>query len=146
MTTTVIRACESSPAILLALLLGGCGPREFPKPTPPPSPSPDIDAVVYLIGDAGLATPELPVIAQLRQEVAERSRETEVVVAYLGDNIYEHGLHAPDHPDHARDAGYLEAQIDIVRGNTAKGVFVPGNHDWGFGGERGLQQIRRQGA
>ncbi|UCC73846.1 MAG: metallophosphoesterase [Gemmatimonadota bacterium] len=127
----------------LPLLAAACGPREFPDwPPPPASPAPD--AVVYLIGDAGYANPETPVLAQLKQDMLEHSRGAEVVVAFLGDNIYEHGLHEPSHPSHAQDVEYLEAQIDVLRGVDAKGIFVPGNHDWGYGDARGLAQIRRQ--
>ena len=123
----------------------GCGARGFTEtPAPPTSPG-SLDAVVYLIGDAGAATPETPIIIHLRREVADVSGEIPVVVAFLGDNIYEHGLHPQGHPSHEQDAGYLEAQIDVLRGTTAKGVFVPGNHDWGYGDERGAEQIRRQG-
>jgi len=130
--------------LIVSAAVAGCGARGFPEtPAAPASPG-ALDAVVYLIGDAGLATPETPNIIHLRREVAERSKETAVVVAFLGDNVYEHGLHPPDHPKHAQDVGYLDAQIDIVRGTSAKGAFVPGNHDWGYSGERGAGQIRRQ--
>ena len=128
-----------------AVGVAACGAADFPEASPAPEARASVEAIIYLIGDAGLATPEMPIIAQLKAEVAERSRETEVVVAFLGDNIYEHGLHEESHPDRAKDVGYLEAQIGVVRGTTAKGVFVPGNHDWGYGGERGIGQIRRQG-
>jgi hypothetical protein len=125
--------------------LTACGARDFPEtPVSPTSPG-DLDAVVYLIGDAGSATPETPNIVHLRREVAEVSMKAPVVVAFLGDNIYEHGLHPQGHPSHERDVGYLEAQIDIVHGTSAKGAFVPGNHDWGYGDQRGAEQIRRQG-
>lgn len=133
---------------LIALALApvtACGPRAFPDSSPLPE-MPGAEAVVYLIGDAGLATPTTPIIMQLRRDVADRSRDAEVAVAFLGDNIYEKGLHEPEHPDHAKDAAYLEAQIDVLRGVDAKGIFVPGNHDWGYDGERGLAQIRRQAA
>lgn len=135
-------------AALIALALAplaACGPRAFPD-TPPFPKMPGAEAVVYLIGDAGLATPTTPIIVQLKRDVAARAREAEVAVAFLGDNIYESGLHEPSHPDHARDAAYLEAQIDVLRGVDATGIFVPGNHDWGYDGERGLAQIRRQAA
>jgi hypothetical protein len=122
-----------------------CGPRPFPDTSPAPE-TPGAEAVVYLIGDAGLATPTTPIILQLRRDVAERSRDAEVAVAFLGDNIYEKGLHEPSHPSHAKDTAYLDAQIDVLRGVDATGIFVPGNHDWGYDGERGLAQIRRQAA
>jgi hypothetical protein len=88
----------------------------------------------------------MPNIVNLRNEVRQRSRESEVVVAFLGDNIYERGLHDPSHPDRSKDLAYLNAEIDVVRGTAARGMFVPGNHDWGYGGEHGLRQIQNQGA
>ncbi len=124
----------------------GCGPREFPETPDHPTDPGVLDAVVYLIGDAGSATPETPNIIHLRREVAEASKHAPVVVAFLGDNIYEHGLHPPGHPSHEHDVGYLEAQIDVARGTSAKGAFVPGNHDWGYGDARGAENIRRQAA
>ncbi len=38
----------------------------------------------------------------------------------------------------------LEAQIEVLRGTGARGIFIPGNHDWGYSDERGLEQIKRQ--
>ncbi len=131
--------------LLLCLPASACGPRPFPEVSPVPE-APGAEAVIYLIGDAGLATPTTPIIVQLKRDVAERARDAEVAVVFLGDNIYDKGLHEPSHPDHAKDAAYLEAQIDVLRGVDAKGIFVPGNHDWGYGDERGLAQIRRQAA
>jgi hypothetical protein len=137
-------------AALVALLVPaaaiGCGAAKFPSTSTVPSTRSEVDAVVYLIGDAGLATPGTPNIIHLRREVAERSKDTPVVVAFLGDNIYEHGMHPPSDPKHEQDVAHLEAQIDVVRGTAARGVFVPGNHDWGYGDERGAEQIRRQEA
>ncbi len=131
--------------LLLCAPLTACGPRAFPETSPLPD-APGAEAVVYLIGDAGLATPTTPVIIQLKREVAERAAQAEVVVTFLGDNVYESGLHEPTDPSHAKDAAHLEAQIDVLRGVDAKGIFVPGNHDWGYDGARGLAQIRRQAA
>ncbi len=111
---------------------------------PVPTGLPDADAVVYLIGDAGLAVKDTPVIAQLHADVADRSRTASVAVAFLGDNIYEHGMHDPSDPYYERDVSRLEAQIDVVRGTSAVGIFVPGNHDWGYGGEQGLANVQRQ--
>jgi hypothetical protein len=129
---------------LAAAAAASCGPASFPEPDARPTGLPDTDAVVYLIGDAGKATPDMPIIAQLKNEVAERARETEVVVAFLGDNVYEDGLPDSSHEDYAAEAAYLDAQIDILRGTRARGIFIPGNHDWGYGDERGLAQVKRQ--
>ncbi len=127
-----------------AVVTTSCGPAKFADPPPFPSRTADIEAVVYLIGDAGYAEPGDPVLRHIRDELLGLPSGSEAVVVYLGDNIYWDGLHEPSHPDHDKDVGYLEAQIDVVRGTTARGIFVPGNHDWGYKGERGFSQIRRQ--
>lgn len=131
-------------ALVLALA-GGCASGRFVPVEPRPEPDAGLDAVVYLIGDAGDPLPESPILSQLRRDVLRYSPRTEVVVAFLGDNIYEKGLHPPGHPDRERDLAALEAQLNVLRQTGAKGVFIPGNHDWGYGDERGLDQIRRQG-
>lgn len=127
------------------MLAGGCGNKRFAPVEPRPQPPSRPDAVVYLIGDAGDPFLASPVLSQLRRDVIEYAPLTEVVVVFLGDNIYESGLHPPGHPSHEQDVAALEAQLDVLRGTGAKGVFLPGNHDWGYEGERGLAQIRRQG-
>jgi hypothetical protein len=131
--------------LLLCAPTTACGPRPFPETSPVPE-TPGAEAIVYLIGDAGLATPTTPIIVQLGRDVAEQSRDAEVAVAFLGDNVYDKGLHEPSHPSYAKDVAYLDAQIDVLRGVDATGIFVPGNHDWAYDGERGLAQIRRQAA
>lgn len=120
-----------------------CGAAKFPETEPPPQ-LPDTEAAVYLIGDAGYATPGLPILTHLKNDLRRYDQASEVVVAFLGDNIYWSGLHEPSHPDHDRDVMHLEAQIEVLRDTNAKGIFVPGNHDWGYKDERGLAQIRRQ--
>ncbi len=130
---------------ICAVVAAGCGPAGFADPPPVPSRTAEIEAVVYLIGDAGYAEPGDPVLRHIRDEILELPSGSEAVVVYLGDNIYWNGLHEPSHPNHDKEVGHLEAQIDLVRGTAARGIFVPGNHDWGYKGERGLLQIRRQG-
>ncbi len=135
-----------APAVTIcAVVAAGCGPAGFADPPPVPSRTAEIEAVVYLIGDAGYAEPGDPVLRHIRDEILELPSGSEAVVVYLGDNIYWNGLHEPSHPNHDKEVGHLEAQIDLVRGTAARGIFVPGNHDWGYKGERGLLQIRRQG-
>lgn len=142
----------------IALVATACATRQL-RPAPLAAPGPiasaghggalvglsySADAVVYLIGDAGAATRETPILIQLKQDIAERAANSEVVVVFLGDNIYERGLHPPDHPNHQQEVEHLEAQIEVLRGTGARGIFVPGNHDWGYSDERGLEQIKRQ--
>ena len=133
-------------AVCLGALAAACGPRTFPETSPHPAPVSEATEIVYLIGDAGAATPESPVIRQLRADVASRAGLSQVAVVFLGDNIYPAGLRDPSHSGHAQDAAHLDAQVDIVRGVPARGIFVPGNHDWDDSGEDGLASVLRQGA
>jgi len=131
---------------LTSLTFYACGgPVRFTDPPHRPTTAGQLDAVVFLIGDAGYATPESPVIRQLHSDVRRVPGNAEAVVVFLGDNIYWSGLHEPSHPDHETDAAHLEAQIDVGRGTAARGIFLPGNHDWGYKDARGMAQIRRQG-
>ena len=140
--SAIVRSLLSA---LTALTFHSCGPARFAEVPPLPSPTADLEAVVFLIGDAGYAMPDDPVIQQLHSNVLRVPGNAEAVVVFLGDNIYWSGLHEPAHPDHETDAAHLEAQIDVVRGTTARGIFVPGNHDWGYKDTRGMAQMRRQG-
>ncbi len=137
---------------VVTLLATACAAKQFPPGSSGPVTQRGVrltqrdtaEAVVYLIGDAGDATRETPVLVQLKKDVTERARHSEVVVIFLGDNIYENGLHPPTHPGHAQEVERLEAQIEVLRGTGARGIFIPGNHDWGYSDERGLEQIKRQ--
>lgn len=130
----------------LTVLAAACGPRAFPETSPYPAQVSEPTEIVYLIGDAGYATPESPVIRQIRADVASRAGQADIAVVFLGDNIYPNGLRPPGHAGHADDAAHLDAQIDIVRGVPARGFFVPGNHDWDDSGKDGLEAVLRQGA
>ena len=130
----------------LLTLVAACSPRAFPETSPHPSPVSVATEIVYLIGDAGYATPGSPVIRQLREDVALRSVTSEVAVVFLGDNIYPAGLRDPSNSGYPQDVAHLDAQIDILRNVAARGVFVPGNHDWDDSGKDGLAAVKRQGA
>jgi hypothetical protein len=120
--------------------------------TPPPTPAPvpalppdDVEASLYLIGDAGDPDPRgEPVLEALRQDLA--SSQAERVVVFLGDNVYPRGLPAPGEPDRAEAERRLAAQVETVREAGATGFFVPGNHDWARYGKDGWESIRRQEA
>lgn len=130
----------------LITVLAACSPRAFP-PTPSyPERVSEPEEVVYLIGDAGYATPESPVIRQLRADVAARAVNAAIAVVFLGDNMYPAGLREPTDAGRAEDVAHLDAQIDIVRGVPAAGYFVPGNHDWNNSKQGGLAAVLRQGA
>lgn len=112
------------------------------------APKPPIEELVYqtfLIGDTGAASADSPVMALLKQHLAEAGEESAVV--FLGDNIYPSGL--PDSSNiEAREKAeaILQAQFDVVEGFEGKVVFIPGNHDWDFRAEPDGENVKRQEA
>lgn len=97
---------------------------------------------VLLIGDAGAPAAGEPVLQALEQWAGLAPQRTTVV--FLGDNVYEHGIPAADHPDHRQATQALQAQAEVIRHSGARGLFVPGNHDWGRGGVAGKAAMDRQ--
>lgn len=98
---------------------------------------------LWLVGDAGHpAEGEEPVLKALVREV--RENPDEAVIVWLGDNIYPHGLPDSTAADFAEAAHALDAQIEAVKASGARGIFVPGNHDWDAGSPLGLEFVRRQ--
>ena len=134
--------------VAAAFALAGCAKASFaPVPPPPDRQAADApEAVLYLVGDAGDPESGGPILSLLHDDAAGRSRTSQVAIAFMGDNVYGHGLHEPGHPEREHNLLALETQLDVVRGTGARGIFVSGNHDWGYGGESGLEQIRRQAA
>jgi calcineurin-like phosphoesterase family protein len=136
-------------AVLASLWLGvpGCGAgglasaRVAPAP---PAPAADIEVTLFLIGDAGApaAPPDSePVLAALRAAVAAAPHP---VVAFLGDNLYPHGMPDSSASDRPEAERRLKAQLGVLRATGARGIFVPGNHDWDRQGSGGWDAIRRQ--
>lgn len=130
---------------LLSVITVGCSRAKTFDPVPArPASLPQRDVIIFLVGDAGLASIDDPVIQQLRDDVRRASLQSETLVVYLGDNVYEKGLHPPGDPAYDSETGYLEAQAWVVEGSAARAIFLPGNHDWGYSDKRGLRQIQRQ--
>jgi hypothetical protein len=129
---------------LAGVLVAGCAPPRLPLPPGTAAAPDEIEATLFLIGDAGEPVRRGdPVLAALRRAVADRPERT--IVAFLGDNIYPRGMPpegAADRPDAERR---INAQLAVVAGTGARGIFVPGNHDWARG-ERGWDAVRRLGA
>ena len=89
-----------------------------------------------------MLSPKLPArVVKLSQNL----RATAAVVVFLGDNIYPAGL-PPEGVSGRKEAERrLDAQIEAVRDAGGRGVFVPGNHDWGAWGPAGWDTVKRQG-
>jgi hypothetical protein len=128
---------------LAAVVIAACA---APRPLPPPGVAavPDeIETTLFITGDAGEPVRRGdPVLAALRRAVAQRAARS--IVAFLGDNIYPRGM-PPEGASDRRDAERrLNAQLAVVVQTGARGIFVPGNHDWARG-VRGWDAVRRQG-
>jgi hypothetical protein len=125
------------PALVLAGTTGHAGP-------PPPRPEPDqVAFTLFLIGDAGNpAKRGEPVLISLRRDLALAGARA--VVAFLGDNLYPAGLTGPGERGRKELERRIDAQVDVVREAGARGVFVPGNHDWQKGGKDGWEAVKRQ--
>lgn len=124
----------------------------------------DVLARLLLIGDAGEPDPTgEPALEALAHQVNIIPKRTTVV--FLGDNIYERGMPEPaPTPDPAAQAAVaaadvlisdifqtrqeaekvLRSQAAVVRGNGARAIFVPGNHDWDQSNAGGWKRILAQ--
>lgn len=132
----------------VAVLLGAfaCAGAAPPQPAPVPELAPDEVALsLYLIGDAGAPSPRgEPVLEALDREL--RSRRSQRVVVFLGDNAYPRGLPAPGQPDRREAERRLGDQVKAITAAGAEGFFVLGNHDWAEYGKEGWEAARRQEA
>jgi hypothetical protein len=113
-----------------------------------PTTTEPVEATLFLVGDAGEVNPHsAAVLAHLGEEVASVASGAgarPVLVAFLGDNLYEVGAIAGNEET---DLAIIEAQAAVVgRLDGVRGVFVPGNHDWSKGGadDQGRMAVRLQ--
>jgi hypothetical protein len=111
---------------------------------PPIHPEPaEIETSIFLIGDAGEQNPReigapLTQLAALAGEVPDRS-----VVIYLGDNVYPEGMPREGDAEWADARRRLADQVRAIPPG-ARGVFLPGNHDWSDSKAYGLYSVRLQ--
>lgn len=113
------------------------------KPTNISIDESEIGYRVLLIGDAGEPQHSKPVLERLQQWAALAPDRT--VIVFLGDNIYPSGMPVGNHPNRPDAERRIMAQIEAVRNSGARGVFIPGNHDWTrAGGTTGRAAIQRQ--
>lgn len=138
------RTPDGLAALLLTLLVaasaaGGCRPRlDFDEPRPQ-----EIETSLFLIGDAGEPDPRdvgVPLDSLTAHAAVTPERS---VIVFLGDNVYPEGIPEEGHAEWADARRRLEAQVLAVPPG-ARGIFVPGNHDWGGEMAFGLFSVRLQ--
>lgn len=141
-----VTAKWKAPRALASLLcacslssLAGCALNVKPEELKPA----DIETTLFLIGDAGEADPRESdrVLDSMTAQAAVAPERT--IVAFLGDNVYPNGIPEEGRAEYADARRRLEAQVNAIpRG--ARGIFMPGNHDWAAEGPFGLYAIRLQ--
>jgi hypothetical protein len=97
-----------------------------------------------LIGDAG--DPSLnkrePVLKALEERAALIPEKT--INIFLGDNIYPMGLENEGSAEREITKQKLDEQIKVIFNSNTKGIFIPGNHDWGNSSYDGWDRIKEQ--
>jgi hypothetical protein len=135
-----IRPCRPfALGFLVTLATASCA--RPPRAVAPHAPvATETVATIFLIGDAGGAHEgDEPVLDALRDEAS--SLDHTPIILFLGDNIYPRGMPAPDDAEREEAERRLTAQIDVAVASNARAIFIPGNHDWDFGGESGRQRL-----
>lgn len=103
----------------------------------------DIETSLFLIGDAGEPDPRdrEPAVDSMTAQAAAQPAKS--VIVFLGDNVYPDGIPEEGRAEYADSRRRLASQVVAVpRG--ARGIFIPGNHDWAGTGPFGLYSIRLQ--
>jgi hypothetical protein len=133
-------------AVCVGLAMGGCGRtlRGLGSVIDQLGENDSVAVRLVLIGDAGLPAKDgEPVLKALRNAIEKDADDTFVV--FLGDNVYPRGLtDSTNLAERQEGERILQEQIDAVVESGARGVMVPGNHDWDAGAADGLEFIRRQ--
>ncbi|MGH7475297.1 MAG: hypothetical protein ACRELD_03325 [Longimicrobiales bacterium] len=125
-------------ALLLAVA-SGCQPRMVTEPLAPA----EIETTLLLIGDAGEPDPHEVGAPLDSLEAQAMSAAERTIILFLGDNVYPEGLPEEGHAEWADSRRRLEAQVSAVP-HDARGIFLPGNHDWAGETAFGLYSIRLQ--
>lgn len=110
---------------------------------------------VLLVGDAGALvvndnkSPAPSPLLKTLEYFAELAPDRTAIV-FLGDNIYDAGLPDEDQNFFGIDKACesracaeqrIDAQIGVLKRSGARGLFVPGNHDWDNGGRKGWKRV-----
>jgi len=98
---------------------------------------------LFLIGDAGDPRPAgEPVLTALTAELGRAPEMSAVVV--LGDNIYPRGLPDESDDDYPKMSRRIRDQVQAITAAGVRGIFIPGNHDWGGSGPEEWRRVLRQ--
>jgi hypothetical protein len=136
---TFVRPCAGVLFALAVSSVSGCLLKVKPEALAPA----DVETTLFLMGDAGEQDPRErgPAMDSMSAQAAlapERS-----IILFLGDNVYPNGIPEEGVAEYADARRRLAAQVDAVpRG--ARGIFIPGNHDWSQMGAFGLYAVRLQ--
>lgn len=132
-------------ALTLAAIasLAGCSQGLLPKSAPIPALAADsIAASLFLIGDGGEPDPAgEPVLEALTAGLSEAPDRS--LALFLGDNVYPAGIPDSASPEYAEMRRRLVAQVEAVVRSGARGIFIPGNHDWKEAGVEGWHAVLR---
>jgi hypothetical protein len=118
--------------------------NKLPAHTVPPAEPSRIESTIFLIGDAGepLADGSEPTLKSLKRQVQSTPDSSRVI--FLGDNIYPAGLPATSDLTRQESERRLLEQLRAVDTTRARGIFIPGNHDWARYGPGGWEAVKRQ--
>lgn len=135
--------------LISVLLISGCSTNFYLRDNYSqhvrPAQDYEVTYRIFLIGDAG--DPSLdkrePVLRAIEERAALLPGKT--INIFLGDNIYPAGLEPKESSDRIVSQQKLDEQIKVIINSGTKGIFIPGNHDWGFSSWDGWERIIDQG-
>jgi hypothetical protein len=106
-------------------------------------PPDQVETTVFFIGDAGEPNPRVsgPALDSLSAQASVAPNRT--IVVFLGDNAYPDGIPEEGRAEWADARRRLEVQVNAVPVG-ARGIFIPGNHDWAGMRAFGLYSVRLQ--
>lgn len=152
MRNLLLKAKLSIPVFLLSFSFLACSHTtpffsdKLPVKVVPPAEATKIESTIFLIGDAGepTAEPTEPTLLTLTRHASLAPEKSMVV--FLGDNVYPAGLPDSSSPHHAEMERRLLQQLLVIKYSAARGIFIPGNHDWDRYGDDGWNAVKRQEA
>lgn len=133
------RALTRAFCALTLAAASGCAPR---RPGDQLSPA-DIEMTVFFVGDAGEPNPRQsgPALDSMTAQASAAPGRT--IVVFLGDNVYPNGIQEEGRAEWADARRRLAVQVNAIPVG-ARGIFLPGNHDWAGMGAFGLYAVRLQ--